>query len=550
MVKNIFTRANGRLNLVTAASFLAGSTLISALLGLLRERLLLTYYYPGTIDGVYYANYPQALDAYRVAFTIPDFMFFLLVSGALSVTFIPVFNERLMHGNRKSAWELASSLVNVFAIITLVASILIIIFAEPLVQYLLGPGFDESTRGLAVSMMRVIAINPFLFSIASVLSSMQQAVGRFFFYALAPAIYNIGIIFGVLFLTNGVTVFGHTIFEGGIMGVAIGVVLGAVLQLLVSSVGMIGMNFQYSFKIFWQNLGFKKVRSLLPARSLDQGVDLINNLVETNLGSRLGHGAITAYQVATNLHMLPINLIGVAISTAAFPKMTQRIAQHQTELFRKELQSVLRFIIWLALPAAAIAFLCRSYIVAFVKVGGAQEIANVLGVLALAILFRSVFHLASRSFYAQQDTKTPLFISLAAIALNIVLAIVFVMQLKLGIYGLAAAAAITSFVEVLLLFSVMSSRIPKLFNAHFVESLLRMIIATGLMFVVTYFMVKIFNLSQIDESFFALLPPFALIVSVALSSYLLFSRLLKIQEAQPVLALAKKLIFYKRKFPS
>lgn len=538
MVKNLLTRANGRLSVGLAASFLAGSTLIAGLLGLYREKLLLTYYY---------GTYPQAIDAYKVAFTIPDFMFFILVSGALSVTFIPVFNERLIHGNKKSAWELSSSLLNLLAIATFIASILIIIFAEPLVQYVLAPGFDESTRGLAVSMMRVIAINPFLFSIASVLSSMQQAVGRFFFYALAPAIYNLGIIFGILFFTNGISVFGHQVFEGGIMGVALGVVLGSILQLLVSSIGMIGMGFEYNFRIFWRNLGLRQVLRLLPPRSFDQGIDYFNNLVEINLASRLGHGAITAYQVATTLYLMPINLIGVAISTAAFPKMTQRIAAHQTDLFKKELQSVLRIIIWLSLPIAAIVFLCRAFIVAFVKVGGDPKIADVLGILALAILFRSVYHLASRSFYAQQDTRTPLYISIGSISLNVILCIVFVLNAGLDIYGLAAAAAITAFVEVLTLFVIMSHRIPRLFSANFIEAVLRMISATGLTFVVTYIMARIFNLTTVDVGFLALLPSFTIIVSVSLGSYLVFSKLFKIPEVDPVLSKIKSLVFYKRK---
>jgi len=538
MVKNLLTRANGRLSVGLAASFLAGSTLIAGLLGLYREKLLLTYYY---------GTYPQAIDAYKVAFTIPDFMFFILVSGALSVTFIPVFNERLIHGNKKSAWELSSSLLNLLAIATFIASILIIIFAEPLVQYVLAPGFDESTRGLAVSMMRVIAVNPFLFSIASVLSSMQQAVGRFFFYALAPAIYNLGIIFGILFFTNGISVFGHQVFEGGIMGVALGVVLGSILQLLVSSIGMIGMGFQYNFRIFWRNLGLRQVLRLLPPRSFDQGIDYFNNLVEINLASRLGHGAITAYQVATTLYLMPINLIGVAISTAAFPKMTQRIAAHQTDLFKKELQSVLRVIIWLSLPIAAIVFLCRAFIVAFVRVGGDPKIADVLGILALAILFRSVYHLASRSFYAQQDTRTPLYISIGSISLNVILCIVFVLNAGLDIYGLAAAAAITAFVEVLTLFVIMSHRIPRLFSANFIEAVLRMVSATGLTFVVTYIMARIFNLTTVDVGFLALLPSFTIIVSVSLGSYLVFSKLFKIPEVDPVLSKIKSLVFYKRK---
>ncbi len=228
-IKSTVTRANIRLPIKWAATLLAGSALLSSVLGLIRDRQL---------NGLYYATYPQGIDAYTVAFLIPDFMFFILVSGALSVSFIPVFNQRLADNNKKSAWELSTSILNLMAVVTLITSILIIIFAEPLVRYVVGPGLDESGRALAVSMMRVIAINPFLFSIAAVVTSMQQAVGRFIFFALAPIVYNIGIIIGILFFTNGINIFGWQVFDGGIMGVALGVVLGSVLQLIISCVGL------------------------------------------------------------------------------------------------------------------------------------------------------------------------------------------------------------------------------------------------------------------------------------------------------------------------
>lgn len=179
--------------------------MVSALLGIFRDRLLNSYY----LD-----TYPTGIDAYTAAFTIPDFLFFLLTSGALAVSFIPVFNQRLTTGNKKSAWELSSSLLNLMAILTLIASVAIIIFADPLVRYVVGPGLDESGMILAINMMRVIAINPFLFSISTILSSIQQALGRFVFYALAPALYNVGILVGILWFTNGINLFGWQIFEG------------------------------------------------------------------------------------------------------------------------------------------------------------------------------------------------------------------------------------------------------------------------------------------------------------------------------------------------
>ena len=519
-------RANQKLPLRLAAVLLAGSSLLASLLGLFRDRLL---------NANYYDTYPVGIDAYTVAFTIPDFMFFVLVSGALSVTFIPVFNERLASGNKKSAWELSTSMINFMALTTFVASIFIIIFADPLVRYVVGPGLDESGHGLAVSMMRVIAINPFLFAIASVIASMQQAVGRFTFYALAPIIYNIGIIIGITVFANGITIFGVQIFEGGIMGVALGVVLGSIMQLLVSSIGLIGLGFDYNFKIHRRNRGFRSVLGLLPARSFDQGIDYFNSIVEINLASRMVPGTIRAYQQATTLHMVPITLIGVAISTAAFPQMTERLSQGRPDLFKKELQSVLRVIIWLALPTAVIAFFTRGYLVHFIKNGGEPLITSILGVLTIAILFRSIYHIAARSFYAQQDTKTPLYISIFTIGLNIVLAIIFTMHFNWGAVGLAWAQSIVSAIEVFILFVIMQRRIPGLLNKDFGHAVLRMLSATGFAAVVAYIGVNMFPLLATDQSFLSLFPKFLLIVSASFAMYVAASKLFNLKEVDPII---------------
>ncbi len=540
-VRSAVARANQKLTVQHAATLLAGSMLLSSALGLFRERLLNAAYMPNLQAGTH--GYPVGIDAYTVAFTIPDFMFVILVSGALSVTFIPVFNQRLGTGNKKSAWELSSSMINFMAVATLIASILIIIFAEPLVRYVVGPGLDESGRNLAISMMRVIAVNPFLFAVATVIASMQQAVGRFTFYALAPTIYNIGIIIGVVWFTGGIDIFGWHVFDGGIMGVALGVVLGSILQLLVSSVGLFGLGFDYQFKIFWKNKGFRRVLRLLPPRSIDQGADYLNSIVEMNLASRMAAGTVRSYQQATTLHLMPINLIGVAISTAAFPKMTERLSQGRPDLFKKELQSVLRVIIWLALPVATITFFGRGYLVNFIYNGGDPLIAGLLGTLVAAILFRSIYYIAARSFYAQQDTKTPLYISFFAIALNIVLAIWFTMELDMGAYGLAWAQSIVAFVEVMILFFVMSRRIKGLFDFDFVHAVMRMASATGFMAVVSYTAVQIFPLGVNDQSFLATFPKFLLIVVISVSSYVLFSRMLKLSEADPIISRFKLLLF-------
>lgn len=533
-VKSVVAKANMKLTIQLAASLLAGSTLISSLLGLFRDRLL---------NGYYFDTYPVGIDAYTVAFTIPDFMFFILVSGALSVTFIPVFNQRLTTGNKKSAWELSASMINFMALTTLVASILIIIFAEPLVRYVVGPGLDESGRSLAISMMRVIAVNPFLFAVATVIASMQQAIGRFTFYALAPTIYNIGIIIGTVFFTRGINIFGWQIFEGGIMGVALGVVLGSILQLLVSSIGLMGLGFDYQFKIFWKNKGFRKVLTLLPARSLDQGADYLNSIVETNLASRMAAGTVRAYQQAITLHMVPVNLIGVAISTAAFPEMAARLSQGRPDLFKKELQTVLRVIIWLAMPVATVAYFTRGYLVNFIKNGGDPRMSGLLGALALAILFRSIYHIAARSFYAQQDTKTPLYISIFSIGLNITLAVWFTTSLGMGAYGLAWAQSLVAMIEVIVLFFVMARRINGIFDIVFVHAVARMASATGFMALICYVAVLIFQLKTGDQSFLATFPKFTMIVIISLSSYAAISRLLGLSEVNPIIRRVRALLF-------
>lgn len=538
-VRAVVQKMNKRLTIQLAATLLAGSTLLSSGLGLFRDRLL---------NGMYLENYKVGIDAYTAAFTVPDFMFFILVSGALSVTFIPVFNQRLATGNKKSAWQLSSSLINFMALITLVTSVLIIIFAEPILRYIIAPGLSESGMALATSMMRVIAVNPFLFAIATVIASMQQAIGRFAFYALAPTIYNIGIIIGATVFTNGITIFGVEIFEGGIMGVALGVVLGSIMQLIVSSIGLVGVGFDYEFKIFWKNLGFRQVLRLLPPRSFDQGMDYAVSLVEMNLASRMTEGTIRAFQQATTLHLVPINLIGVAISTAAFPKMTERLSQGRPDLFRDELQTILRVIIWIAMPVSMVTYFTRGYLVHFINnINNStnQLMAALLGILVVAILFRSIYHIAARSFYAQQDTKTPLYISIVAISLNIILAMWFTFTLKLGASGLAAAQSIVAVVEVTILFAVMGHRLPGLFDRVFWSATTRMASATGLMALVTYFMVSSFPLAANDKSFFATFPKFCLIVAVSALTYVLLSRLLMLKEANPVIARSTRLLFGK-----
>ena len=533
-------KVNKRLTVRLAATLLAGSMLLSGLLGFFRDRLLNSAYMPNEAAGL--VGYPVGLDAYTAAFTVPDFMFAILVSGALSVTFIPVFNARWVKGNKQSAWEIGSSMINFMALVTMVVSVLIIIFANQITS-LIVPGFSESAHALTASMMRVIAVNPFIFAIAAVIASIQQAVGRFTFYALAPVMYNVGIIIGIFWFTQGINIFGWQVFDGGIMGVALGVVLGSFLQLIISSVGLIGLGFDYRFKLYWRNKGFRKVLQLLPARSVDQGMDYAVSLVELNLLSRMGAGVTRAYNQALTLHMMPINLIGVAISSAAFPQLSDRLGEGRQDMFQAQLRQVLRVIIWLALPTAVITFFTRGYIVHFIRNTGDPLMAGILGALVIAILFRTIYHMAARVFYAQQDTKTPLYISFVCISLNIILAIVLSMVLDMGAYGLAWAQSIVAVVEVTILFTVMSKRMPRLFNKEFLHAISRMLIATGIMAIACYISVVMLPFREADNSFYSAFPRFLVIVAISFLVYGAMSKLLKLTEVDPIILRLRRVLF-------
>ncbi len=536
--RSVVQLANMRLSVKSAAIVLASSTLVSALLGLFRDRLLNSYYL---------GTYPTGIDAYTAAFTIPDFMFFILTSGALAVSFIPVFNQRLATGNKKSAWELSSSLLNLFAILTLITSVLIMVFADPLIRYIVSPGLDESGMVLAINMTRVIAVNPFLFSIATVLTSVQQAVGRFVFYAFAPAIYNIGIIIGITWFTGGINLFGVQLFEGGIMGVALGVILGAVMQLIVALIGLFGLGMDYEFKIYWRNQGFRSILKLLPARSLDQGIDYVNGIVNTNLSSRMGAGAVRSFNQATSLHQMPINLIGVAISTAFFPKLTEQLGSGDKKEFYDTFRQALRTITWIALPVTIITFFTRGYVVSFVSNIGNNDsnwtIASILGALVIAIFARSVFHIASRGFYAFQDTKTPFIVSIVAVGLTMLMSVWFYL-IGWGVDGLGVAQSIGAMLEIIILLYILQRRtFGELFNKAFWKAFFRMLFATVITGCVAFSMTKFIPLMVTDTSLVITVPKFLLIAAISAMAYLVASYFLNIEEAKPILKYIKKILF-------
>lgn len=522
-MNRLIKKATQSMSVSGAATLLIGISLIGQVLGFLKVKL---------VNANFPATGPGSTDAFFAAFKIPDFFFVTIAAGALGVAFIPFLADRLEKGDHKGAWRITASLLNLLWILTFMIGVLIFIFARPLVENLVAPGLTPEQLDNAVLIMRLISLNPLFFTIAGILMSVQQTVGRFFFYAIAPLFYSLAIIVSIFVFRNNI----------GIVGLGIGAAVGAALQLVVAIIGMWGTKFRYSTMIAWEDKFFRGVLRQLPPRSVDQGIDAINSIVETNFAARLGEGRISYYENAYVIHTTPILLIGTGIATAAFPKLSERLSQNRPDLFRREFIQVLRAMIWISMPVILVSYFARGYLARIIFTQDAPQIALILGFLCGAIFFRIIYQIISRYFYAHKDSWTPLFVSIFTIALNIYLAWTLTRNSTYNVAGLALAQTLAAMFEVVILTIVIIIRDRKLFTMKFVGDLMRILSATGFAIVATFIMVSIFPLQIGDRGFITLGTKLLAISTVTFSVYLLISWLFNIEEARPVVTRIKNIV--------
>ena len=528
--KKLLKRANMRISMSGAAALLVGAALFGQLLGFLRLKL---------INANFDELGPDSTDAFFAAFKIPDFFFYTVAAGAVGVALIPVLSDHLERRDRKGAWELATSLLNIAAVVMAVVGVIIFVFAEPLLG-LVAPGLTSEQQQTGTTIMRLIAFNPLLFTLSGVITAMQQSIGRFFFFAMAPFFYNGAIIISAIVFSQ---ISPNNGGPGGLglVGLGIGALIGAILQLLVISIGLQGTRFKWRPAIK-KTVELAGVLQRLPARSIDQGMDSINSIVETRFASRLGTGNITYYENAYTLHTVPIQLVGTAVATAAFPRFTERLSAGRPDLFRRDFLMILRAMIWVMMPTVVICYFGRGYLSRLIFAEGVSQITLIFGFLVGAIFFRTIYAIISRWFYAQKDTKTPLFVSLFTIGLNIYLAYTLSQPYSYGIVGLALAQSIVAAVEVFILSVIMVIRDPKLFDAEFLHGLLRIASVTGFTVLAAYTMVSTLPLNLLDTGFITLGSKFGAIVLVTFGVHLSISSLFGLNEAKPVIERAKKII--------
>ncbi len=517
-----FTK-NNKNRISNVAALLITTSLAGQVLGFLRTKL---------VNANFPTIGPHSTDAYFAAFNVPDLFFYTIAAGALGVAFMPVLADRLSKNDRKGMWELSNSLMNFLAILMFIVGLIILVFANPLIRYIVAPGLSPVQRHTAAEIMRFISFDPFLFMMSGILNASQQALGRFFFYAIAPLFYNFSIIVSIYIFKNNI----------GLVGLGVGALIGAVLQLIVVMFGLWKLGYSWKPRISWNNKDFKVILKNLPPRSLDQGMDQIESIVETHVASGLGSGNITYYNNAYILSTAPILLIGTAISTAAFPRLNNRLSINRPDLFRKDFLMVVRAMIWISAPLVVLCYFCRGYLARMIYDHGSPQIAAVFGFLTISIFFNIMYAIISRWFYAQKDTKTPMFVSIFIIALNIVLAITLSTPSNYGVEGLAMAQSIVAVVQVVILSVIMLYRDHKLFDKDFWSGLGRIASVTGFSVIASFIMISLYPLGIHDRGVLTLGGKLSFITFVTFLVHILVSALFDLEEVRPVIDRLRKIV--------
>lgn len=418
-----------------AAFVLAVFGIASRLLGLVRDRILASQFGAGDV-----------LDAYYAAFRIPDLLYSLLVLGALSAAFIPVFTEVMERSSKERAWKLASSVLMFLVVLMVALSVLGIVFL-PWIVPLITPGFDGEKQKLVGDFIRIMFLSPIFLGASAVLGGVLVSRRCFWAYSIAPLFYNIGIIFGA---TIGVRLW-------GVLGLAWGVAIGAFLHFVVQllSARRIGFVFILEKFVFWKDEHVRRIIGLMIPRTLTVAANQINLFIVTIFASTLASGSLAVFNFANNLQSIPLALFGISFATAAFPRLSEFSAKKDDANFSHTFYRTLKRILFFVVPVTALLIVLRAQIVRVVLGAGqfdwedTMRTFNVLGILALSLFAQSLIPLLARSFYSLQNTKTPFFIAIFSEGMNIVLA--FALMREWGIYGLAIAFTVASIVQMTLM---------------------------------------------------------------------------------------------------
>ena len=400
------------------------------------------------------------MDSYVTANVIPETIFTLIAGGVLAQAFIPLFSSLLSKNDESGAWKLASHVINSAFLLTLVASLLAFVLAPWFIGTLVAPGMGPETVDQAAGMMRVLLIGTLIFSVSGIVMGILNSYNHFLTPAIAPAMYDIGILIGAMFLVR----------PFGIMGLAYGTVLGAALHLIVQLPALFRYPVKWRFALGWADPTLRRLVLLMLPRIADLGLFQITTYVlTTNIASRLGEGAISAQSWAWRIMQIPQTLIGTAIGTVIFPTLAALSEAQDAEGKRNSMSGALRYILTLTIPSAVLLILCGTDAVSLLERGAftAESTALVYSALrfyALGVIVHSILEVAARSFFADKDTLTPFFIAFGGSVVNIITSLIFTGVLTaenpdpINVGGLALGNTLGVTFEIILLLFLLRRR--------------------------------------------------------------------------------------------
>lgn len=488
MFKNLISRSKGLFvkkqeTILSAAAVIMMTVFVSRILGLFRDRLLASYYTPDEL-GIYFA-----------AFRLPNLLFEMLVMGALSTAFIPVFTQYFVDKSEKEAYALASYVMNITTIGVMVLAGVLVIFAQP-ISYLMVPSFSPQERELLISFTRIMLIGQLLpLVIGNFLTGMLQSMQRFLLPAVAPVLYNIGIIVGTIALSSW-----------GLYGAVWGVVIGAMLFLLVQIPLMYKLRYRHIFSLNTTHPGVRNVVKLMLPRTFGMAVSQIDTTVDLILASNLGARYITIFYLAQHLQQLPVGLFGTTFAQAALPTFSQALAKKNIPLFKRLFLASLHQVFFFVLPASALLVVLRTPIVRLVF--GAKRFdweatvltGQTLSFFAISIFSQSIVQIIARAFYALQDTKTPVIIGIFSVIINTVLSVVFIKFYQLPVWSLAVSTSIANLFNGFLLFWLLYRKVDGFSHKALLLPPIKIITATLITAVSVYIPLKLLDQLVFDTT--------------------------------------------------
>lgn len=357
------------------------------------------------------------LDAYVAANRIPELIVILISGGALTHAFIPVFSGFLAKGDLDSAWKLSSHLINSIFTLALLLSAIVFALAPWLVDNLVAPGFDGPTAQSTVALMRILLLSTIIFAVSGIFSGVLNSHQHFLLPALAPIMFDIGILIGVIFLLP----------RYGINGIAYGAVLGAGLHFSIQIPGLIRYKMRWKLELGLRNPQLWLVIRLMLPRIGGLGVFSLNFLVMNNIASRLGAGSVSALDWGWRLMQIPQTLIGTAMGIVIFPTLAALSELDDLSGKRDAMSGALRFILICSIPSAIALILLGRPLISLLERGAFDASASALvystlSMFTLGLIVHSALEIIARSFYADKDTLTPLFAALGGALINFVLA--------------------------------------------------------------------------------------------------------------------------------